>query len=104
MAQDLTRENHCWGISMGSWFPLLIHSLVVQMVKNLAATQETWVQSLWQQDPLEKGMAAHSSIPAWRIPWTEEPRGLGVVYSLWGRKELDMTESVTLLLHFLCTY
>ena len=73
MAQDLTRENHCWGISMGSWFPLLIHSLVVQMVKNLAATQETWVQSLWRQDPLEKGMAAHSSIPAWRIPWTEEP-------------------------------
>ena len=38
--------------------------------------QETWVQSLGQEDPLEKGMATHSSIPAWRIPWTEEPGGL----------------------------
>ena len=76
MVQDLTRENHYWGISMGSWFPLLIHSLVVQTVKNLAAMQETWVQSLWRKDPLEKGMAAHSSISAWRIPQTEEPSGL----------------------------
>ena len=47
--------------------------LVAQMVKNLSATQETWVQSLGQEDPLEKGMATHSSILAWRIPWTEEP-------------------------------
>ena len=46
------------------------------MVKNLPAKQETWVPSLGQEDPLEKGMAAHSSIPAWRIPWTEEPGGL----------------------------
>ena len=46
------------------------------MVKNLPAVQETWVQSLGQEDPLEKGMATHSSILAWRIPWTEEPRGL----------------------------
>ena len=46
---------------------------VAQMVKNLSATQETWVQSLGQEDPLEKGMATHSSILAWRIPWTEEP-------------------------------
>ena len=46
------------------------------MVKNLPATQETWVRSLGQEDPLEKGMAAHSSILAWRIPWTEEPGGL----------------------------
>ena len=46
------------------------------MVKNLPAMQETWVQSLGQEDPLEKGMAAHSSILAWRIPWTEEPAGL----------------------------
>ena len=43
------------------------------MVKNLPAVQETWVRSLGQEDPLEKGMAAHSSILAWRIPWTEEP-------------------------------
>ena len=48
-------------------------SLVVQKVKNLPAMQETWVQSLGQEDPLEKGMATHSSILAWRIPWTEEP-------------------------------
>ena len=45
------------------------------MVKNLPAMQGTWVQSLGQEDPLEKGMAAHSSILAWRIPWTEEPGG-----------------------------
>ena len=43
------------------------------MIKNLPATQETWVQSLGWEDPLEKGMANYSSIIAWRIPWTEEP-------------------------------
>ena len=48
-------------------------SLVAQTVKNLPATQETWVQSLGWEDALEKGMATHSSILAWRIPWTEEP-------------------------------
>ena len=48
-------------------------SLVAQMVKNLPAMQETQVQSLGQEDPLEKGMATHFSILAWRIPWTEEP-------------------------------
>ena len=46
------------------------------MVKNLPAVQETWVQSLGREDPLEKGLATHSSILAWRIPWTEEPGGL----------------------------
>ena len=46
------------------------------MVKNLPAMQETRVQSLGQEDPLEKGKATHSSIFAWRIPWTEEPVGL----------------------------
>jgi len=46
-------------------------SLVAQMVNNLPTVQETWVQSLGQEDPLEKGMATHSSILAWRIPWTE---------------------------------
>ena len=51
-------------------------SLVAQTVKNLPAMQEAWVQSLGQKDPLEKGMATHSSILAWRIPWTEEPGGL----------------------------
>ena len=48
-------------------------SLVAQTVKNLPAMQEAQVQSLGQKDPLEKGMASHSSILAWRIPWTEEP-------------------------------
>ena len=51
-------------------------SLVAQLVKNLPAVQETWVQSLGGEDPLKKEMAAHSSILAWRIPWTEEPGGL----------------------------
>ena len=44
-------------------------------MKNLSAMQETWVRSLGQEDPLEESMATHSSILAWRIPWTEEPGG-----------------------------
>ena len=48
-------------------------SLVAQMVKNLPIMGETWVRSLGWEDPLEEGMATHSSILAWRIPWTEEP-------------------------------
>ena len=51
-------------------------SLVAQMVKNLLGMQETQVQSLGQEDPLEKGMATHCSILASRMPWTEEPGGL----------------------------
>ena len=51
-------------------------SLVVQRIKRLPAMRETWVQSLGWEDPLEKDMATHSSILAWRIPWTEEPDGL----------------------------
>ena len=47
-----------------------------QTVRNLPAMQKTWVQSLGQEDPLEKGMATHSSILTWEIPWTEEPGGL----------------------------
>ena len=46
------------------------------MVKNMSAVQKTQVQSLGWKDPLEKGMATHSSIAAWRVPWTEEPCGL----------------------------
>ena len=49
---------------------------MAQMLKHLPAVQETQVQSLDQEDPLEKGMATHSSILAWRSPWTEEPGGL----------------------------
>ena len=55
---------------------LLWSSLVAQLVKNLPAMPETWVRSLGWEDPLEEGMATHSSILAWRIPWTEEPGGL----------------------------
>ena len=51
-------------------------SLVAQMVKNLPAIQETWVQPLGGEDLLEKGTVAHSSILAWRTAWTEEPGGL----------------------------
>ena len=52
------------------------NSLVAQMVKNLSAMQETWIQSLGREDPLEKSMVTHSSILAWRISWTEELGGL----------------------------
>ena len=74
-------------------FVLIRASLVTQMVKNLPAMQEARVQSLGQDDPLEKEMATHSSILAWRIPWTEEPGGLQSMGS-----ELNTTE-LTLLLH-----
>ena len=50
------------------------------MVKNLPVKQETWVQSLGQEDPLEKEMAAHSCILAWKIPWTEQPGGCSPWY------------------------
>ena len=54
-------------------------SLVAQMAKNLPAMQQTWVQTLGQEDTLEKGMATHSRILAWRIPWAEEPGRVGAV-------------------------
>ena len=66
-----------WGRMVQDFIMLLrMASLVAQMVKNLPEMQEIWVQSLGQEDPLEKGTAAHSSILAWRIPWTEDPGGL----------------------------
>ena len=58
------------------------NSLMALSVKNLPAMQETWVQFLGQEDPLEKEIATHSNILAWRIPWREELAG----YSLWGHK------------------
>ena len=51
-------------------------SLVAQTVKNLPSMQETWVRSLGWEDPLEKGMATHSSVLTWRLPWTVGPGGL----------------------------
>ena len=69
-----------WGRSPGEGigYPLQYSwaSLVTQMVKNPSVMWETWVQFLGWEDPLEEGMATHSSILAWRIPWTEEPSGL----------------------------
>ena len=59
---------------------------MAQLVKN-PAVWETWVQSLGWEDPLEKGTLTHSSIQAWRIPWT---------VCLWGHKELDTTERLSL--------
>ena len=63
-------------------------SLVAQTVKRLPTMQESHVQSLGWEDPLEKEMATHSSTLAWKIPWTEEPGRLQST----GHKELDMTE------------
>ena len=71
--------------------------MVAQTVKNLPAMQETRVLSLGQEDPLEKGMATHSSILAWRIPWSEEPGGL---HSQWGHKESDTAERLNTCTHF----
>ena len=62
---------------------MFVAFLMSEMVRNLPAMQETWVWSLGREDTLEKGMAIHSSILAWRIPWTEDPGGL---YSPWGRR------------------
>ena len=65
--------------------------LVAQMVKNLPAMWKTGIQSLSWEDLLEKGMAIHSSILAWRIPWTEEPGGLQPM----GSQEPNMTERLS---------
>ena len=61
---------------MGSFCREEKTSLVSQLLKSPPSMRETWVQSLGWEDPLEKEMATHSSIRAWRIPWTEEPGGL----------------------------
>ena len=62
-------------------------SLIAQLVNHLPAMQETWIRFLGWEDPLEKEMATHSSILAWRIPWTEEPDRLQSM----GSQESDMT-------------
>ena len=83
MASWILDRRRYWGRGRGlGAAPFLVvlvgfrASLVVQMVKNLPAMGETWVRSLGRGDALEKGMATHSSILAWRIPWTEKPGGL----------------------------
>ena len=77
------------GVKGVKCYPLPSTWRVMQlMVKNPPAMWEIQVLSLGREDPLEKGMDAHSSILAWRIPWTEEPGG----YSPWSRRESDTTE------------
>ena len=68
------------------------------MLKIPPAMQETWVRSLDWEDPLEEGMGTHSSVLAWRTPWTEEP---GRLYSPWGHKESDVTEWLSTAQHSL---
>ena len=63
------------GCLANCWY-LILPALVAKMVKNLPAVGETQVRYLGLEDPLEEGMAIHSSVVAWRIPWTEEPGGL----------------------------
>ena len=72
----------------------ILHVFSTQTVKSLPVIWETRVHSLGPEDPLEKGMATHSSILASKIPWTKEPMG----YSPWDHKELDTTQRLT---HFL---
>ena len=69
---------------------------MVQRLKHLPAMWETWVRSLGRDDPLEKEMATHSTILAWRIPWTEELGGLQST----GCKKSDMTERLHFHFHF----
>ena len=63
------------------------------MVKNPPAMRENWVRSLGWEDPLEKGLATHPSVLAWRIPWIEQP---GRLHNLWGHKESDTTKRLSL--------
>ena len=77
---------------------------MVRTIKNLPAVQETRVQSLGLEDPLEKGMATHSSILAWRIPWTEEPGGAtvhGVAKSWTQLRDTFIRHSIVYMLLFI---
>ena len=86
------RVRHEWAYTHIYVNPKLLTSLVAQRLKRLPAMWETWVQSLGWDNPLEKEMATHSSILAWRIPWTEEPGGLQ-------SKESDTTERLPFLFY-----
>ena len=74
------RVGHDWATELNWW--LTWASLIAKSVKNLPSGQETWVWSLGWEDPLEKEMATHSSILAWRIPWTDEPGRLHIVHGV----------------------
>ena len=73
--------------------------LIAQMVKNVPIVQETQVRSLGQEDPLEKEMATHTHIPAWRIPWTEEPGGYSGVAESDMAKQLKHTHTDCLMMN-----
>ena len=75
---------------------------VAQLLKNLPSMRETWVRSLGWEDPLEKGMATHSSILAWRIPWTEDPGGLQSTGShrLWDNWVANTFTFINILLNY----
>ena len=82
----LSYPNWEWGtFDHGVLFFCFSKEVLVQMVKNLSSVWETHVQSLGPEDPMKKGMTIHSSIFAWRIPWTDEPGGLQSVRSQRGR-------------------
>ena len=81
-------QHRILSLKLDTWQPVNKTLLVAQMAKNLPEMWETWVRSLHREDPLEEGMATHSSVLAWRIPWTEES---GRLQSM-GSPESDMTE------------
>ena len=70
------REEKQFWVDLGEVVRIYVTQVVAQMVKNLPAMQETWVRSLGGEDPLEEGIATHSSVLAWTIPMTEESGGL----------------------------
>ena len=88
MIQKLEDYECIFIVALNPEFYLVSRSLMSQTVKNPPAIRETQLEFLVQEGPLEKGMATHSNILAWRIQWTEEPGGLQST----GHKELDMTE------------
>ena len=79
--------DHSWNHLVKIKASMCLASQLAQTVKNLPAMQETWLPSLGWEDPLEKGMATHSSILTWEIPWTEKPVGLQSM----GSQNSDMT-------------
>ena len=81
-------------VKIAAFYVTYVAALVARAVKNQPAVQETWAQSLGWEDSLEEGMATHSSILAWRIPWTEASDS-----SSWGCKESDTTDELWLSCH-----
>ena len=81
----MKNKNTVGGISLPDaldHYITIVSNMVAQRLKRLPPVQETWVQSLGQEDPLEKEMVSHSSILAWRTPWTEKPGRLHTVHGV----------------------